>query len=140
MLMRERNKLERVIGGIAQLNRLPAALLIVDISHEHIALAEATKLNVNTFGLVDTNSDPTKVDFAIPCNDDASKSVQLIMNYLTNAIIEGLEERKKNKAEVDAVADREAMDDDAQAHADAERAGDEKPDRSFAAKSTEDED
>jgi small subunit ribosomal protein S2 len=140
MLMRERNKLERVIGGIAQLNRLPAALLIVDISHEHIALAEATKLNVNTFGLVDTNSDPTKVDFAIPCNDDASKSVQLIMNYLTNAIIEGLEERKKNKAEVDAVADREAMDDDAQAHADAERAGDEKPDRSVAAKSTEDED
>ena len=140
MLMRERNKLERVIGGIAQLNHLPAALLIVDISHEHIALAEATKLNVNTFGLVDTNSDPTKVDFAIPCNDDASKSVQLIMNYLTNAIIEGLEERKKNKAEVDAVADREAMDDDAQAHADAERAGDEKPDRSVAAKSTEDED
>ena len=140
MLMRERNKLERVICGIAQLNRLPAALLIVDISHEHIALAEATKLNVNTFGLVDTNSDPTKVDFAIPCNDDASKSVQLIMNYLTNAIIEGLEERKKNKAEVDAVADREAMDDDAQAHADAERAGDEKPDRSVAAKSTEDED
>ena len=140
MLMRERNKLERVIGGIAQLNRLPAALLIVDISHEHIALAEATKLNVNTFGLVDTNSDPTKVDFAIPCNDDASKSVQLIMNYLTNAIIEGLEERKKNKAEVDAVADREAMDDDAQAHADAERAGDEKPDRSVAPKSTEDED
>ena len=140
MLMRERNKLERVIGGIAQLNRLPAALLIVDISHEHIALAEATKLNVNTFGLVDTNSDPTKVDFAIPCNDDASKSVQLIMNYLTNAIIEGLEERKKNKAEVDAVADREAMDDDAQAHADAERAGDGKPDRSVAAKSTEDED
>ncbi len=140
MLMRERNKLERVIGGIAQLNRLPAALLIVDISHEHIALAEATKLNVNTFGLVDTNSDPTKVDFAIPCNDDASKSVQLIMNYLTNAIIEGLEERKKNKAEVDAVADHEAMDDDAQAHADAERAGDEKPDRSVAAKSTEDED
>ena len=62
------------------------------------------------------------------------------MNYLTNAIIEGLEERKKNKAEVDAVADREAMDDDAQAHADAERAGDEKPDRSVAAKSTEDED
>jgi small subunit ribosomal protein S2 len=129
MLMRERNKLERVIGGIAQLNRLPAALLIVDISHEHIALAEATKLNINTFGLVDTNSDPTKVDFAIPCNDDASKSVQLVMNYLTHAIIEGLEERKKQKAEGDAVADREAMDDEAQAHADAERAGDEKPER-----------
>ncbi len=132
MLMRERNKLERVIGGIAQLNRLPAALLIVDISHEHIALAEATKLNINTFGLVDTNSDPTKVDFAIPGNDDASKSVQLVMNYLTHAIIEGLEERKKQKAEVDAVADREAMDDDAQAHADAERAGDEKPERGAA--------
>jgi small subunit ribosomal protein S2 len=132
MLMRERNKLERVIGGIAQLNRLPAALLIVDISHEHIALAEAAKLNINTFGLVDTNSDPTKVDFAIPCNDDASKSVQLVMNYLTNAIIEGLEERKKLKAEGDAVAEREAMDDEAQAHADAERTGGEKPERGAA--------
>lgn len=141
MLMRERNKLERVIGGIAQLNRLPAALLIVDIGHEHIALAEATKLNINTFGLVDTNSDPTKVDFAIPCNDDASKSVQLIMNYLTAAIVDGLEERKKQKAEVDAVADREAMDEEAQAYADAERAGQEKPDRPGArAASNDDED
>ncbi len=139
MLMRERNKLERVIGGIAQLNRLPAALLIVDIGHEHIALAEAAKLNVNTFGLVDTNSDPTKVDFAIPCNDDASKSVQLIMNYLTNAIVEGLEDRKKQKAEVDAVADREAMDDDAQAHADAERAGQEKPEAVARVSSSDDE-
>ena len=124
MLMRERNKLEKVIGGIAQLNRLPAALLIVDISHEHIALAEAHKLNINTFALVDTNSDPTKVDFAVPCNDDASKSIQIISNYLTNAIAEGLEERKKNKAEMDAVAQREKDDAEAKAAADAERAAD----------------
>lgn len=124
MLMRERNKLEKVIGGIAQLNRLPAALLMVDIHHEHIALSEATKLNINTFGLVDTNSDPTKVDFAIPCNDDASKSVHLIMNYLTDCIVEGLEERKTLKAEADAIADREDQDAAAAEAAEAERAED----------------
>lgn len=124
MLMRERDKLERVIGGIAQLNRLPAALLIVDISHEHIALAEANKLNINTFGLVDTNSDPTKVDFAIPCNDDASKSVELITSYLTGAIEEGLSERKKQKAEMDAVSAKKKEDARAAAAAEAERTED----------------
>ncbi|MFT7587861.1 MAG: small subunit ribosomal protein S2 [Limisphaerales bacterium] len=124
MLQRERDKLERVIGGIAQLNRLPAALLIVDISHEHIALAEATKLNINTIGLVDTNSDPTKVDFAIPCNDDASKSIKLITDYLTNAIAQGLEERKKVKAEMDAAAKDAKEDKAAAAAAAAERKAD----------------
>jgi small subunit ribosomal protein S2 len=124
MLQRERAKLERVIGGIAQLNRIPAALLMVDIHHEHIALAEAVKLNVNTFGLVDTNSDPTKVDFPIPCNDDASKSVHLVMNYLTDCVAEGLEERKKIKAESDAAAERAEQDDAAAAAAEAERAAD----------------
>lgn len=101
VLSRERDKLEKVIGGVAQLNRLPAALLIVDIGHEHIALAEAHKLNINTFGIVDTNCDPTKVDFSVPANDDAAKSIQIIMKYLTDAIEEGLEERAKNKEEIE---------------------------------------
>ncbi len=102
MLTREKNKLERVLGGIAQLNRLPSALLIIDISHEHIAVSEALKLNIPTFAMVDTNSDPAKIDFPIPSNDDASKSIALITQYLTNAIALGLEERKKNKQENDA--------------------------------------
>jgi small subunit ribosomal protein S2 len=102
VLQREKEKLEKILGGIAQLNRIPAAIFIVDISHEHIALAEATKLNVTTFGIVDTNSDPTQVDFAIPANDDASKSVSIIAEYLTEAIIEGLQERKTDKEEMEA--------------------------------------
>ncbi len=84
------------------MNRTPAALFIVDISHEHIALAEAKRLGIATFAMVDTNSDPTKVDFAIPSNDDATKSIAIITNYLTAAILEGLEERAANKeAEVE---------------------------------------
>lgn len=102
VLQREKEKLEKILGGIAQLNRIPAAIFIVDISHEHIALAESTKLNVTTFGIVDTNSDPTQVDFAIPANDDASKSVAIITEYLTEAIIEGLQERKTDKEEMEA--------------------------------------
>jgi small subunit ribosomal protein S2 len=97
-LTRERNKLEKVLGGIANLNRLPAAIFIVDIHHEHIAVAEAHKLGLRTFGLVDTNSDPNVVDFPIPGNDDASKSISIITNYLVGAIKEGLEERKNSKA------------------------------------------
>ncbi len=96
-LERERAKLEKVLGGIAQLGRLPAAIYMVDITHEHIALAEAKRLNIPTFGMVDTNSDPTTVDFAIPANDDATKSISIITNYLTNAMVEGLGERKKDK-------------------------------------------
>lgn len=98
-LSRERNKLEKVLGGIAGLNRMPAAVLIIDIMHEHIAVKEATKLGLNTFGLVDTNSDPESVDFAIPANDDATKSVQVILDYLGEAIKEGLDERRKQKPE-----------------------------------------
>lgn len=101
-LTRERNKLEKVLGGIANLNRLPAAVFIVDISHEHIALAESKKLGLRTFAMVDTNSDPNEVDFAIPSNDDASKSIEFITNYMTKAIKEGLEERDKAKAEKEA--------------------------------------
>lgn len=99
MLTRERAKLEKVLGGIANLNRLPSAVLIVDIQHEHIAVAESHKLGLRTFGLVDTNSDPTQVDYPIPANDDASKSIDIVIKYLTEAIREGLEERRKSKSE-----------------------------------------
>lgn len=98
-LTRERNKLEKVLGGIANLNRLPSAIFIVDIQHEHIAVAEAHKLGMRTFALVDTNSDPNQVDFPIPANDDASKSVAIITNYMVEAIRQGLEERSQVKAE-----------------------------------------
>lgn len=101
-LQRERNKLEKVLGGIANLNRLPSAIFMVDIHHEHIALAEAKKLGLKTFAMVDTNSDPNKVDFPIPANDDASKSISVITKYVTEAIKEGLAERKSNKAEKEA--------------------------------------
>jgi small subunit ribosomal protein S2 len=110
VLTRERDKLERVIGGVSQLNRLPAALLIVDIGFEHIALAEAHKLNINTIGMVDTNCDPNKVDYAIPSNDDAAKSIELIMKYLTSAIQEGLDERAKSKEAAEEAAKMEAED------------------------------
>src|SRR6266404_5334367 len=98
-LSRERDKKEKVLGGIAQLGRVPAALFIVDIGHEHIALAEAKRLGITTFGVVDTNCDPNKVDFAIPANDDATKSIAIIANYLTAAIAEGLAERQAAKEE-----------------------------------------
>ncbi len=101
VLSRERDKLEKVIGGVAQLNRLPAALFVVDIGHEHIAVAEAVRLNITTFGIVDTNCDPNKVDFPVPANDDAAKSIAIIVKYLTDAIVEGLEERAKNKEEIE---------------------------------------
>lgn len=96
-LSRDKDKMEKVLGGIAQLGRVPAALFIVDIGHEHIALAEAKRLGVSTFGIVDTNCDPNKVDFAIPANDDATKSIAIIVNYLTAAIAEGLAERQAAK-------------------------------------------
>ncbi|RAI97460.1 small subunit ribosomal protein S2 [Chitinophaga skermanii] len=98
-LTRDKEKMEKVLGGIAQLARVPAALFIVDISHEHIALAEAKRLGISTFGMVDTNSDPTKVDFAIPANDDATKSIAIITNYIAAAIAEGLSERATEKIE-----------------------------------------
>ena len=107
VLSRERDKMERVLGGVAMLNRLPAAIFIVDVFHEHIAVSESRKLNITTFGMVDTNSDPTVVDFPIPANDDATKSIKLITDYLVNAIEEGLSERKKNKEDIDAAAREE---------------------------------
>ncbi len=99
MITRQKAKLESVLGGIAQLNRLPSAMFIVDITHEHIALAEAHKLGIRTFAIVDTNSDPNQVDFPIPANDDASKSIALITNYVTGCIKEGLDARKRDKSE-----------------------------------------
>lgn len=98
-LTRDKEKMEKVLGGIAQLGRLPAALFLVDIGHEHIALAEAKRLGITTFGMVDTNCDPNKVDFAIPANDDATKSIAIITNYITAAIAEGLAERQASREE-----------------------------------------
>ncbi|MCC7401088.1 MAG: 30S ribosomal protein S2 [Chitinophagaceae bacterium] len=98
-LSRDRDKMDKVLGGIAQLGRVPAALFIIDIGHEHIALAEAKRLGITTFGVVDTNCDPNKVDFAIPGNDDATKSIAIITNYITAAIAEGLAERQAAKDE-----------------------------------------
>lgn len=108
VLSREKAKLERVLGGIAMLNRLPAALFIVDLSFEHIAFAEAQNLNVSTFAMVDTNSDPTDVDFPIPSNDDASKSIEIVVNYITDSVIEGLEERRIEKDAQDAAESKAA--------------------------------
>ena len=98
-LSREHAKMDKQLGGIANLNRLPSAVFIVDIHHEHLALAESRKLGIKTLGMVDTNSDPTLVDFPIPSNDDASKAIAFVTNYLTEAIREGLEERKAVKGE-----------------------------------------
>ena len=96
-ISRERAKLEKQLGSISDLNRLPSALFIVDINKEHIAVAEAKKLNIPTFAIVDTNSNPKAVDFPIPANDDASKSIELITSIMTEAIAEGLAERKLDR-------------------------------------------
>ena len=97
MIQRERIKLETLLGGIADLNRLPAALFLIDVKKEHIAVSEALKLNIPTFAMVDTNSDPSNIDFPIPANDDATKSISLITSIIIKAIEEGLDERKREK-------------------------------------------
>lgn len=96
-MSREHKKMHKQLGGIADLNRLPAAIFIVDIHHEHIAVDEAHRLGIRTFGMVDTNSDPNRIDYAIPANDDASKSIAMVANYMAAAIQEGLDERKQTK-------------------------------------------
>ncbi|HSV89353.1 MAG TPA: 30S ribosomal protein S2 [Bacteroidales bacterium] len=96
-VMRERAKLEKQLGSIAELNRLPAAVFVVDTCKEHIAVAEARKLNIPTFAIVDTNANPNEIDFPIPANDDASKSIQIITRHMVEAIQEGLAERKLEK-------------------------------------------
>ena len=97
MVTRQKEKMETILGGIADLSRLPAALFIVDIKREHIAIAEAQKLGIPVFALVDTNSNPNEVEFPIPANDDAFKSVSLLVHAFGAAIEEGLSERKKDK-------------------------------------------
>jgi len=98
-LSREKEKLYRVLGGIDKLNRLPSAMFIVDIGQEHLAVDEATKLNIRTFAMVDTNVNPNHVDFPIPANDDSTKSIEIITNYLVNAIKEGLAETSNGNGE-----------------------------------------
>ena len=93
-ITRQRAKLEKNLGSIKELNRLPSALFVVDVLKEHIAVAEANRLGIPVFGIVDTNSDPSNVDFVIPANDDASKSIDIILATVCEAIKEGLEERK----------------------------------------------
>ena len=120
MISRDRIKLERVLGGISDLNRLPAALFLIDVKKEHIAVSEAIKLNIPTFAMVDTNSDPGNIDFVIPANDDATKSISLITGIITKAIEEGLEERKRER-------DEDAEKEGAAAKAAAEKETAEKP-------------
>ncbi|MDB4161654.1 30S ribosomal protein S2 [Bacteroidia bacterium] len=110
MKTREQEKLIRVLGGIEDLNRLPAALFVVDVKREHIAVKEAQKLNIPIFAIVDTNSDPTKADYPIPGNDDSAKSLHILITEVTNAIAKGLQERaqakeqaKKDKEETEEV-------------------------------------
>lgn len=120
-IMRQREKLEKNLGTISELTRLPAAVFVVDILKEHIAIAEAKKLNIPTFAMVDTNSDPTKVDFPIPANDDATKSIETVMDVLIGAINEGLNDRKLEKDKKDADK-KAAADAAAEAKAKAEEA------------------
>lgn len=101
-ISRQRAKLEKTLGSIADLNRLPSALFVVDVMKEHIAVAEANRLGIPVFAMVDTNSDPSLVDYVIPANDDASKSIELIAGTLVAAMAEGLEERKAEKLDNEA--------------------------------------
>ena len=119
MMSRERAKLDRVLGGIADLGRLPAALFIVDVKREHIAVKEAHKLGIPVFAMCDTNSNPELVQFPIPANDDASKSIQLIVSVIGKAIEDGLSERKVDKEDAErkeadeaAIAEKTAADEE----------------------------
>jgi small subunit ribosomal protein S2 len=99
MLDREKAKLQMILGGIEDMTKLPGAIFMIDVKREHIAVSEASRLGIPTIALVDTNSDPTVVDYAIPGNDDASKSIYLIVREIADAIIEGSQERKREKSE-----------------------------------------
>ena len=107
-IMRQRAKLEKNLGSISDMTRLPGALFVIDTKREHIAIAEAKKLNMPIFAMVDTNSDPRPIDFVIPSNDDASKSIEKILSYSIDAIAEGLNERKADKDKAN--AEKEAKD------------------------------
>lgn len=108
MVSRDKEKMESVLGGISDLSRLPAALFVVDIKREHIAIAEAQKLGIPVFALVDTNSNPNEVEFPIPANDDAFKSVSLLVKAFGAAIEEGLSERKRDKDDAKLSEEEEA--------------------------------
>jgi len=103
---RQRAKLEKNLGSISDMTRLPGALFVVDIKREHIAIKEAQKLKIPIFAMVDTNSDPREVDYLIPANDDASKSINCIMSAVASAVADGLAERKSDKAEKDAKSEK----------------------------------
>ena len=105
-LSRQRAKLEKNLGSIKNLNSLPSALFVVDVLKEHIAVAEANRLGIPVFGIVDTNSDPNDIDFVIPANDDAKDSIDVILTACCAAIAEGLEERKAEKADEKAAAEQ----------------------------------
>ena len=109
---RLRAKLEKNLGSITEMTRLPGALFVVDIRREHIAVREAQKLNIPIFAMVDTNCDPREVDYAIPSNDDASKSIDLILSHVSEAINSGLSERKKEKDAVELIKEKEASQDE----------------------------
>jgi small subunit ribosomal protein S2 len=106
-ITRQRAKLEKNLGSISDLTRLPSALFVIDVYKEAIAVHEANRLGIPVFGIVDTNSDPKNVDFVIPANDDATKSIEVILDACCAAINEGLEERKAEKADSDAAAEQE---------------------------------
>jgi small subunit ribosomal protein S2 len=106
-ITRQRAKLEKTLGSIADMNRLPAALFVIDVLKEHIAVSEAKRLGIPVFAMVDTNSDPTNIDFVIPANDDATKSVELIMAVVGEAMNEGLQEGKALAKESEAEEERE---------------------------------
>ena len=108
-ITRQREKLEKNLGSIVDLTRLPSAVFVVDVMKEHIAVAEANRLGIPVFGIVDTNSDPNNVDFVIPANDDATKSIEVILTAICDAIKEGLEERKAEKADEEAAAQQEEV-------------------------------
>ena len=105
-ISRQRAKLEKNLGSIADLSRLPSALFVIDVMKEHIAVKEANRLGIPVFGIVDTNSDPKNIDYVIPANDDAKDSVEAILSAVCGAIAEGLEERKAEKADDKAAAEQ----------------------------------
>ena len=104
---RQRAKLEKNLGSIADLTRLPAALFVVDVMKEHIAVREANRLGIPVFGIVDTNSNPDNIDFVIPAKDDASKSIEVILDACCGAVAEGLEERKAERVDMEAAGEAE---------------------------------
>ena len=121
-IRRKRAKLEKNLGSIADLTRLPSALFVIDVMKEHIAVSEANRLGIPVFAIVDTNSDPRNIDFVIPANDDATKSIEMILDAVCGAINEGLEERKAEKVDMEAAGETKAAEKAEKAEAPAEEA------------------